>query len=485
MRACLISLLTLFLSTSLQAADNRADAVQDWVEANVPEMMREAHMPGFSIAVIEDGRMVYADGFGARDPAKNLPATADTLFGIGSITKSFVAIAILQLAEEGKLSLDDPVSKYLPFEISRPGEPILIRHLLTHTSGVPNLGTSTVLISRGLGEDTGVPMSSAADFFRFVNAAGAEVQYPPGEKYFYNNAGYRMLGAIIQKQSGLPFHEYVTQKVMRPLGMTRSTFDTDKLFADPDHLVPHQRTADGAKPMPFPYPNPVNNTDFSFLSAAGGITSSVTEMMPYLNMLIDKGRYPGGRLVSERSMADMQKSHFGFPAEYFGPSAYGYGLTVTQDFLGTELVGHSGSISVSTAWFAVIPEKRIGVVMMGNSGGMGYTTIGHSVLAIMLGKDPQVALPVVGLRDRMNRLEGTYSTYRNLSTVHVVNDGGLLFLKWSEDGDGVPLIPEDMSYRQLNFHTLSESEKTPVDFSIDDTGQVSFIIGRSIYHKTP
>ena len=121
-------------------------------------------MPGFSIAVVDHGETIYAEGFGLRDTQKVLPATPDTLYGIGSITKSFVAIGIMQLVEAGEINLDDPVSKHIPFELGIPGDPITIHHLLTHSPGIPSLATSTVAISRGLGMDTGVPLGSAADF---------------------------------------------------------------------------------------------------------------------------------------------------------------------------------------------------------------------------------------------------------------------------------------------------------------------------------
>jgi CubicO group peptidase (beta-lactamase class C family) len=114
--------------------------VRTWVDSHVPGMMREAGLPGFSIAVVRDGKTVYSAGFGARDPQKNLPATPDTLFGIESVTKSFVAVAILQLCEQGKLTLDDPASSYVPLELGLAGRPITIRHLLTHSPGVPALG---------------------------------------------------------------------------------------------------------------------------------------------------------------------------------------------------------------------------------------------------------------------------------------------------------------------------------------------------------
>ncbi|MEM9209819.1 MAG: serine hydrolase domain-containing protein, partial [Pseudomonadota bacterium] len=411
------------------------------------------------------------------------PATTDTLFGIGSITKSFVAIAILQLVEAGELDLDDPVSEHLPFELGRPDKPIRIRHLLTHSPGFPNLATSSVLISRGLGEDTGVPMASADDFFRFVNGATDEIAFEPGEHFFYNNAAWRMLGAIVQSRSGLPFHDYVTQKVIGPLGMTRTTFDTAALFADPDHLIPHRRRGDSVEPAPFPYPNPVDNPKFSFLSAAGGISSSVTEMTRYMIMLIEGGRHADGQLVSERSMRQMQTLQIDEPDGYYGRTGYGFGLGITPDFLGETLIDHGGSISVSTAHMALVPAKKIGVVMMGNSSGMNYGAIAQSVLAILLGKNPATAVPSFGVRERMATLAGHYSTYRDVEALDVVLDGGMLYLQRDPDGTKVPLLPEDPSYRSLDHYLLNAGRKTPVEFRRDEQGNTSVLIGRYVYHQ--
>ncbi|MFA9437954.1 MAG: serine hydrolase domain-containing protein, partial [Candidatus Bathyarchaeota archaeon] len=125
--------------------------VRKWVEHIVPKYMRDFKVPGLSVAVVKEGETIYSEGFGARDPQRNLPATPDTLYGIGSITKSFVAIAIMQLVEEGKLSVDDPVGQYIPFKLGLPGKPIKIHHFLTHSSGLPSLATSSVALHRGIG----------------------------------------------------------------------------------------------------------------------------------------------------------------------------------------------------------------------------------------------------------------------------------------------------------------------------------------------
>jgi CubicO group peptidase (beta-lactamase class C family) len=291
----------------VEAADSGSSQVRTWLEENIPSYMEEAKMPGFSIAIVKDGETIYAEGFGSRDPKKNLPASADTLYGIGSITKSFVAIGILQLVERGDIRLTDPVSKHVPFELGLPGKPITIHHLLTHSLGIPSLATSAVALYRGLGMDTGIPFGSSRDFYRFVNGARNEVVDEPGKRFFYHNGAWRMLGHIIQEKSGMPFHRYVQEKVIDPLGMERTTFNLDEVGADPDHIVPHLKGADGKNtPTNFPYPNPEDNNEFSFLLAAGGIVSSVNEMTRYVNALIEMGAYPGGRLASEDSFETMQ-----------------------------------------------------------------------------------------------------------------------------------------------------------------------------------
>jgi CubicO group peptidase (beta-lactamase class C family) len=474
-------LVVLFLGTLIASTSVANDGVKIWIESNVPEMMREAKMPGLAIAVVQDGETIYAEGFGARDPAKGLPATPDTLFGIGSITKSFVAISILQLAEQGKLDLDDPVSKHIPFELGLPGKPITIRHFLSHSPGFPSLATSSILLGRGLGEDPGVPMSSAADFYRYVNGAKDEIVFDPGQHFFYNNAAWRMLGAIVQEVSGMPFHEYVTANVIRPLGMQRTTFNTDELFADPDHLIPHRHGDDGLEPTNFPYPNPNNVGDFSFLSAAGGISSSVNEMTRYVNMLINLGQYADGQLVPRRAMREMQTLHIRRPDGYFGVNGYGFGLGITPDFLGEKLVDHGGSILVSTARMAFIAEHGIGVIMMGNSGGMDYATIAESVLAILMDKNPDDVIPSLGVRKRMTRLEGAYAIYEDIESLDVVKEGGMLYLK--QEDDLTPLIPEDADYRGTQYYLLYEGRKTPVEFRFGDDGSVSVLIARYVFRK--
>jgi CubicO group peptidase (beta-lactamase class C family) len=468
-------------------ADQNAKAVREWLDANVPKLMARAKLPGFSIAVVRDGTTIYSGGFGARDPAKNLPATADTLYGIGSVTKSFVAIGIMQLAEQGKLKLDDPVSEHVPFKLELPGYPITIHHLLTHTSGLPNLGTSTVNLHRGLGMDTGIPFGSADDFYRFVNAAQNEIVCKPGERYFYNNAAWRMLAHIVQEKSGMPFHMYIKKNVLDPLGMSRSTLDIGAFESDADHIVPHLKQPDGSqKPTAFPYPNPADNPAFSFIAGAGGITSSVNEMTRYLNAQIELGRHSAGALARAESFRKMHEMHFQQPDEYYGPTGYGYGLSVTPDFFGHKMLSHGGSIIVSTAYMAFIPDLKLGVIMMGNSAGTSYATIAESVFALLMDRKPE-DLPENQIKARRARLVGEYETYRGLEQVKVVNRDGMLYLDSKSRLTGAtsetPLVPDDLTLRSTTFTVFSDGTKSPVEFQVGDDGKVKLLVERSCYHK--
>ncbi len=467
--------------------DAYINRMRDFIEGYVPEAMREAKVPGYSIAVIRDRETLYAEGFGARDPARNLPSTPDTLYGIGSCTKSFVAMGIMQLMEQGKLDLGDPASEYIPLDIRLPGKPITIHHLLTHSSGIPSIASSTVALRRGIGLDTGVPWGGVKDFYRLVNGAQEEIAADPGERFFYNNAAYRMLGHIIQKVSGEAFHDYITKNILGPLGMERTTLVKEEYERDPDRMIPHWKKTDGTiVPTDFPYPNVVDNPDFSFIAAAGGIISSVTELTNYLTMNMNGGKFGNVQLVSPDSIEKMLTQHIDRPPNHYGRYGYGYGWGITQDFLGHKMASHGGSILVSTAHLAFIPELKIGVAQAANSAGLQYQTIAEGVFTALMGKEPEKALPALEIRERMRRLMGNYQVYKGLATVKVINKTGLLHLEQKDPFTDmmVPLIPEDDSHEALRFYILTDGVRQPVEFIVDPRGGIDLYIERYRYHKT-
>jgi CubicO group peptidase (beta-lactamase class C family) len=167
-------------------------------EYELPLFMRDHHIPGLSLAITNRQEVVYATAYGARQLAHNLPNTVETLHGIGSVSKSFTCLAVLQLAEQGKLSVEDPLKQYLDVSVDKDAHaPIRIRHLMSHTSGIPDLGIALVSIGRYLLDvEPFIPLSSDEDLFRYVNAAHENVLFPPGKKYFYFNGGFTLLAKM-------------------------------------------------------------------------------------------------------------------------------------------------------------------------------------------------------------------------------------------------------------------------------------------------
>ena len=449
--------------------------------------MRDFMIPGLSVAVVKEGETIYSEGFGARDPQRNLPATPDTLYGIGSITKSFVAIAIMQLVEEEKLNVDDPVNQYIPFKLGLPGKPIKIHHFLTHSSGLPSLATSSVALHRGIGVDTGIPWGSVQDFYRLVNDAQEEIADEPGVRFFYHNAAWRMLGHIVQELSGQPFHVYIKDKILDPLGMTRSTLKTDVFNADPNHIVPHWKKPDGTvEPSRFPYPNPEDNPDFSFIAAAGGITSSVNEMTKYLNAQINNGSYKGGMLASPESFKNMHSLYSKRADNLYGELWYGYGVGVTPDFHGYNMISHGGSILVSTAHMSFIPELKAGVVMMANSAAPPWGDIAEGIYCSLLGLDPFEEVPSLIVKKKLRMLAGTYKTFKDIERVEVQYKGGMLYLRSKTPFTDtlIPLIPRDSLLGSTMFYIYMDGVESPVEFQVQDKGDIDLYIERYRYHKT-
>ncbi|MHB9152302.1 MAG: serine hydrolase [Spirochaetales bacterium] len=462
-----------------------------FIEQYVPEAMRETKTPGCSVALMKDEEIIYEGGFGWRDRERFLPATADTLYGIGSCTKAFVATAILLLVERGALKLEDPVGRYIPLKLcaldgasdnSAEGGPITIHHLLTHSSGLPSLSTSEILLQQGLGLDTGVPLASIEDFYRWVNGAQGEISTRLGERFFYSNESYRMLGHIIQTVSGMPFHQFVSKNILEPLGMSRTTFVRSEYERDADKMRPYWAKPDGTiVPAEFPYPDVGLIPDFSFVVAAGGLISSVREMMKFLGANV-----PGSaaHLLKPETLAKMQTKHINRSVSYYGENGYGYGWTITSNFLRQKMIAHGGSIEVSTAYAAFLPEKRTSVMLASNSSGMPHATITEGIFAALLGLDPFKAIPALQIKDRMKLLAGMYSSYRNAVSVRIFAKGGLLYLEQKNPFlDSVaPLVPEDDHLRNYRFYTLTEGVRQPIEFQPGPNG-IDLSIERDRYHK--
>ncbi|RLE57482.1 MAG: serine hydrolase [Thermoprotei archaeon] len=441
------------------------------LESFILEKIAKTKIPGLSIALVRDSEVIYARGFGFRDVDQGLHATPHTIYGIGSVTKSFTAIATLQLVEEGKLSLDDPVSKYVPLDIKPFGEPIRVHHLLTHTTGLPALAYAEAYISGVLGLDTTwLPLASPEDVISFMRDSEKWAVSRPGEKFFYLNEGYVLLGYIISRVSGMRYEDYVKRRILEPLGMKRTYFHKEDVEKDPDVATPYILDKEGRYiASKFPYG----------VTADGGLLSNVMDLSRYLMMYINRGKLGDVQVLSKEMIELMEKPHVKLPFELLGEEYYGYGLIIHKNFLGRRLIEHSGSVLVYTAFIGYVPEERIGVAVLANASGYPLSNIGMYALALMMGRDPEKELPFIRTERLLERLEGTYETYRGTMKLYVRKRGDFLYVERRDryTESIVPLIPIELSEERAIFYTTSWGRKFYVEFYIKD-GTVELIYER-------
>ncbi len=425
------------------------------------EKMSETKLPGLSIAAVKNGDLIYKRGFGFKDLSNGLSATPETLYCIGSVTKSFTCLAIMQLQEKGALSVEDPIEEYVPLEIKPKGEPIRIWHLMSHTSGIPALAYAEAVIRQTTkSSDKWLPISSYQDMFTFMADAEEWVHSKPGERWFYLNEGYILLGYIIEKVSGEDYADYVKKHIIEPLGMKRSYFHKEEVERDPDVAIPYIVTKTGER-LPSTYP-------YGAILSDGGLISSVIDMSKYVEMFINYGKSDGGRIVDENSIKEMMKPRIRLPHEPFISKDlmyYGYGLGIRPDFFGYQLIGHGGSVLVSTAYMGFIPEKDIGVVILANGSGYPLSYIGEYALALMLGENP-MELPVIKYERILDELSGVYETYKGTMRVLVRKGGGLLLVERRDKHTEmvVPLIPASVEGDVKVFHAITMDRKIPTEF---------------------
>lgn len=423
------------------------------LEEFVRERMRRTRLPGVSLALVRGDEISYARGFGFQDVERRVPAQPSTAYGIGSITKSFTAVGILQLAEEGKLRLDDPVEKFLPVRVRPFGEPIRIWHLLTHTAGIPALAYAEAELrwEQGTG---GRPLALATvdDFVAWLNGAEDWVETRPGQRWFYLNEGYILLGGIIEKLSGLPYADYVRKRILEPLGMKNTGFLGEDL---PELATPYVVPAEGQ-----PRPGKVRPIP---IGSDGALVSTVLDLGRYLGMWLRRG----APLLRPDSYAEAVRPRVPMPAEPrwpepVGPSFYALGLSV-QKFFDRTLIGHGGSVLVYTAHIGFIPEEGVGVAVLANGSGYPMAQLAQAALALVLNQ-PLERLPFVRLEAVAEKALGVYATYRETMRAVLRPRGGALELV-VEDREApltVVLALEEVAEGEVRFRAVLGERAMPV-----------------------
>ncbi len=389
-------LVALCLPVSAQSSDARG------VTAAIEEMLAKEfkpNEPGAAVIVVKDGKVVFRKGYGMANMEFGIPIEPDMIFRIGSVTKQFTAVATLMLAEQGKLSLTDEITKFLP-NYPTQGRKITVEHLLTHTSGIVSY--------------TGIPewrpqMRKDVSLDEMIAVfKDKPMEFAPGERWNYNNSGYVLLGAIIEKASGMKYGEFIEKNIFAPLEMKRSFYDSTSRII-PRRAAGYSRSKDGFVNAEY--------LSMSWPHAAGSLISTVDDLA-----LWDAALYTD-KIVKQESLKRAWKA---FPLNDGRPAKYGYGWGLSS-LEGHPVISHGGGINGFTCDSIRLPDDRVYVAILTNRDS-GVGRLSQKIAALAAGitlRDPvAIKLPA----EAFDKYAGVYQISEKEEAI-VTRDGEKFFVQ--------------------------------------------------------
>ncbi|HEX9038275.1 MAG TPA: serine hydrolase domain-containing protein [Ktedonobacterales bacterium] len=446
--------------------------LDEGLEVLTRERMARWHIPGATVGELSGGASAVA-GFGVASLETGYPIRADSLFQIGSITKIFTATLVMMLVEEGKLDLDQPVHTYLPelkLADSDARERITLRMLLCHSAGF----FGDYFEDFGMGDDA---------LSRYVARLDTlEQQTPVGTSWAYNNAGFCLAGAVIERVCGEPYERVVRRRIFEPLGLTHTFFFAHEAITYPvsvghTQITPARDEHEVARL--YPLPRAVN--------PAGGVISSVSDLLTFAAFHLDGGvTRDGKRLLAEAATRAMWEPRMA--AANFA-EAYGTGWE-TRRLDGVRVVGHGGSTNGFNARLLLIPERRYALVILTNSGrgSAMYQEILEARLAERFGLQAPQPQPIKLPRKALARFAGVY-TLPDVRVEVVATASGLRATTEYRDvlsGKNETYPPQllrPIGEREFIITEPEEAASARVDFLLDDAGLPRFLRSGGRLHR--
>ncbi|HEV3118048.1 MAG TPA: serine hydrolase [Gemmataceae bacterium] len=413
MKPCVRYIVAAVLAAFVPAVGTaQREAAVKAIETLITREVQDKQLPALSIALVDDQTIVWAKGFGFTDANNKTPATADTVYRVGSVSKLFTDIGIMQLVERGEIDLDAPVTKYLPdFKPANPfGKPITLRQLMSHRAGLvrePPVGHYF--------DPTGPTLAQTVESLNRT-----ELIYAPETHTKYSNAGIAVVGYVLERLKGEPFPTYLKHAVLEPLGLQKSRFE-------PTPSV----TKDLSRAIMWTYHGRVFDAPtFSLgMAPAGSMYSTVNDLGRFLSVLFADGKSGAGRVVKPETLEQMWTPQFAKKAEKGG---FGIGFHLS-DLEGCKCVGHGGAIYGFATTLEALPGEKLGVVVIAAKDCANAVTahVAHEalkqLLAIRRNKPaPAIAEPQAVAGEEARRVAGRYVDRDR--TVELVERDGKLFL---------------------------------------------------------
>lgn len=417
--------------------------LKEYMSWFVQNQMKKHNVTGLSVALVDDQQVIWSKGFGFADKRAAIPAGVDTIYRIGSISKLFTTMAALQLTEQGKMELDKPLSDYIPGFSLRSRfvgtKPITPRSIMTHHSGIPSDRHN------GMWTKKPVPIADLPALISDDYSA-----FPPDTVYSYSNLGMSLLGLAVQNASGQEFATRLKQAVLKPLGMNNAFFSAG---ADSSNQAAKAYQDGEEKQEPLLRDLP-----------AGGLNASVLDMSRFIRMVLAGGKFEGQRIIREETLREMlrqQNRNVALDGNF--PVGLGWMLgglgNINIANAGT-VAHHGGATLYHRAQLIVLPDVKLGIVVLANSGSAGKAVNDIATEALQLAveiktgcKQPEYAKVVTGDYLSAQELQAYAGNYTTIGgTTSLTPKSG--YLQAELAGNSFRLVPRQDKQLQLQYHLM-------------------------------
>ena len=418
-----------------------------------------APAPGCAAAVSLNGDVVFEKAFGLADMEHNVPNTTHTIFESGSVAKQFTAAALVLLQQEGKLSIDDPVRKYIP-ELPDYGSPLTIRHLLNHTSGLRDWGTVMSLTGAGRG-DRVINQDLAFDVITHQRA----LDFKPGAEYSYSNSGYNLAALIVERVSKQKFPAFVEERLFKPLGMTNSSWRDDYQRIVPGRAQAYSRQGNGPWRLNMPFMNVYGN---------GGMLTTVGDWMKW-NAMLDSQSLGAPLVAALQTQGVLNDGR---------TIAYALGLEVST-YKGLKDVSHGGATAGYQTFLARYPDNKVSVGVMCNGTSPSAGGIAASITDEIFGplpENPKVE-PAKVSDEELKKLVGIWRNQKTHAPARFAIENGVS--RWS-GGRVMPMGGGKFVGGNNELKFTFDKDGQPVSAETkDDGGEVTRFVPEKPWTPTP
>ncbi|MEP7382722.1 MAG: serine hydrolase [Gemmatimonadota bacterium] len=397
----LVSLGVATAPVQAQTVDQRA--ILQELDRYIPKALAEWNGAGVAVGIVRNDSLIYAKGFGVREVGKPEPVDDRTVFAIGSNTKFFTAVVAGMLADDGTLSLDDKVTKYLPwFQLYDPWvtREFTLRDAMSHRSGLGRRGDALWY---------GTPYARD-EVIRRVRYLVPNTSFRT--EFGYQNIMFVTAGQTIAAAAGKSWDVLIRERIFQPLGMTASNTSVRQLAGMPDVASPHNLAGAASRPTPIPY------LDIDNVGPAGSINSNVQDMARWMRFILAGGTAGGKQLIKARTLLDVTSPHTiaqrivadtAVPSFHFSLYALGIGVS---DLLGVKVLRHTGGIDGMLSFVAMVPERKLGIVVLTNVNGHNalFSALGVHILTAFLDgpKRDESALALADMRRAEAAADSTF-----------------------------------------------------------------------------